>query len=90
MMSSNFTEKARDSISCAHDIACELGHRYIGSEHLLLGLIREGSGVAAKALESAGVTEEAAKERLVESIPAGMPLSLNTELSLTPRSKKIL
>lgn len=90
MLFSNFTEKARMALSHAHDIACELGQGYIGSEHLLLGLIREGSGVAAKALESAGVTEEAAKERLVESIPAGMPLSLNTELSLTPRSKKIL
>lgn len=90
MLFSNFTEKARMALSHAHDIACELGQGYIGSEHLLLGLIREGSGVAAKALESAGVTEEAAKEKLVESIPAGMPLSLNTELSLTPRSKKIL
>ena len=90
MLFSNFTEKARIALSHAHNIACELGHGYIGSEHLLLGLIREGSGVAAKALEEAGITEEAVKQKLVESIPAGMPLNQQTELSLTPRTKKIL
>lgn len=90
MLFSNFTEKARMALSHAHNIACELGHGYIGSEHLLLGLIREGSGVAAKALTNAGIMEEAATEKLVESIPQGVPLNLQTELSLTPRSKKIL
>ena len=90
MMFSNFTEKARDAISYAHDVACELGHRYIGSEHLLLGLIREGSGVAAKALEAANVSEEAVKEKLASFIETGTPLNPDTELSLTPRSKRIL
>ncbi len=90
MLFSNFTEKARMALSHAHDIACELGHGYIGSEHLLLGLAREGSGVAAKVLADNGITEEQLKEKLTESIPAGMPLSLQTELSLTPRSKKII
>jgi len=47
MLFSNFTEKARIAISEAHDAAAEMGHNYIGSEHLLMGLIREGSGVAA-------------------------------------------
>lgn len=51
MLFSNFTEKARIAISEAHDAAAEMGHNYIGSEHLLMGLIREGSGVAAKVLE---------------------------------------
>ena len=51
MLNSNFTEKARMAISLAHDAACEMGHGYIGSEHLLIGLIKEGSGVAAKELE---------------------------------------
>ena len=46
MLFSNFTEKARIAISEAHDAAAEMGHNYIGSEHLLMGLIREGSGVA--------------------------------------------
>ena len=74
----------------AHDIACELGHGYIGSEHLLLGLIREGSAVASKVLSDDNITEEAVTEKLSESIPKGAPLPLETELSLTPRSKKIL
>ena len=47
MLFSNFTEKARIAISKAHDCAAELGHNYIGSEHLLAGLAAEGSGVAA-------------------------------------------
>ena len=54
MLFSNFTEKARISIKEAHDSAIELGHNYIGSEHLLAGLLREGSGVAAKVLEKSG------------------------------------
>ena len=90
MLFSNFTEKARMALSHAHNIACELGHGYIGSEHILLGLAREGSGVAAKVLAENGITEEELREKLTESIPAGMPLSMQTELSLTPRSKKIL
>ena len=90
MLFSNFTEKARMALSHAHNIACELGHGYIGSAHILLGLVREGSGVAAKVLAENGITEEELREKLTESIPAGMPLSMQTELSLTPRSKKIL
>ncbi len=90
MMFSNFTEKARIALSYAHNIACELGHGYVGSEHLLLGLIREASGVAAKTLLEAGITEEKAIQKLVESIPKNTPISKNIELSLTPRSKKIL
>ena len=61
MLFSNFTEKARIAISEAHDAAAEMGHNYIGSEHLLMGLIREGSGVAAKVLEKNGVTAEKVK-----------------------------
>lgn len=90
MLFSNFTEKARTAIKYAHDAACELGHGYIGSEHLLLGLVKEGSGVAAKILAEAGINEKELKERLEEIIPSGMPLGMRTELSLTPRSKKIL
>ncbi|MBE7045327.1 MAG: ATP-dependent Clp protease ATP-binding subunit [Ruminococcaceae bacterium] len=89
-MFSNFTEKARTALGNAHDVACELGQQYVGSEHLLLGLIREGSGVAAKALSEAGVSEESLKKKLEEMIPSTEALPLETELSLTPRSKKIL
>ena len=67
-MFSNFTEKARAAISKAHDSACELGHYYVGSEHLLLGLIREGTGVAAKALLNSGINEETVIEKIREMI----------------------
>ena len=90
MMFSNFTEKARAAISNAHDSACELGHYYIGSEHLLLGLIREGTGVAAKALTDAGVNEEDVTEKINLLIGAKAPIDREVELSLTPRSKRIL
>ncbi len=90
MLFSNFTEKARISISEAHDAATEMGHNYIGSEHLLLGLIREGSGVAAKILEKGGITSEKVTEKISEYIGTGAPLPQQTELPLTPRSKRLL
>ena len=89
-MFTNFTEKARIAINNAHDLACELGHGYIGSEHLLLGILREGSGVGAKMLENAGVKEEAVLQKIKELMGTGVQLPKNTELALTPRSKRIL
>ena len=89
-MFSNFTEKARIAIQNAHDIACELGHAYIGSEHLLLGILTEGSGVGAKILENAGAKKEDLIKRIEDVMGRNMPLSKNTELALTPRSKRIL
>jgi len=89
-MFSNFTEKARIAINKAHDAACSMGHGYIGSEHLLLGIIDEGSGVGAKILENAGVKKEAIYDRIKELMGQNMPLPNNTELALTPRSKRIL
>ena len=90
MLFSNFTEKARISISEAHDAAAEMGHNYIGSEHLLLGLIREGSGVAAKVLEKNGITAEKVTEKINEYIGTAASLPQHTELPLTPRSKRLL
>lgn len=90
MLFSNFTEKARIAISEAHECAVELGHNYIGSEHLLAGLIREGSGVAAKALEKAGITENKVTDKIKEYIGSGTPLPKESELPLTPRTKRIL
>ncbi len=89
-MFSNFTEKARIAINKAHDAACELGHGYIGSEHLLLGIISEGSGVGAKILENAGTKKEVLFERIKELMGTNPPLGKGTELALTPRSKRIL
>lgn len=90
MLFSNFTEKARIAISEAHDAAAQMGHNYIGSEHLLLGLIREGSGVAAKILEESGLKSDAVTQKINEYIGTGAPLPQQTELPLTPRSKRIL
>lgn len=90
MLFSNFTERARIAISDAHDTACELGHRYIGSEHIVSGLIKEGSGVAAKLLEKDGITHEKVIEKIKELTGSAKPLPLETELALTPRTKRIL
>ena len=90
MTFSNFTEKARQAISNAHDIACEMGHYYIGSEHLLLGLIKEGTGVAAKALSEQDITEDKVTQKLKEMIGIKPSINSDTELALTPRSKRIL
>lgn len=90
MLFSNFTERARIAISEAHDTACALGHRYIGSEHLVAGLIKEGSGVAAKVLEKADITEEKVIEKITELTGSNDALSEETELPLTPRTKRIL
>ena len=89
-MFSNFTEKARIAIQNAHDIACELGHGYIGSEHLLLGILEEGTGVGAKILENAGAKKEVLLKKIEEAMGRNMPLPKDTELALTPRSKRIL
>ena len=90
MLFSNFTEKARISIKEAHDSAAEMGHNYIGSEHLLLGLVKEGSGVAAKVLEKNGVTADKIVQKIREYVGIGGALPENVELPLTPRSKRIL
>ncbi len=89
-MFSNFTEKARIAINNAHDAACGMGHGYIGSEHLLLGIIEEGTGVGAQILENAGVKKEVLEEKIRELMGSNTPLNVNTELALTPRSKRIL
>ena len=89
-MFSNFTEKARIALQNAHDAACEFGHGYIGSEHLLLGILEEGTGVGAKILENAGAKKEVLVKKIEEVMGRNMPLSKNTELALTPRSKRIL
>lgn len=90
MLFSNFTERARIAISEAHDTACELGHGYIGSEHIIAGLVKEGSGVAAKVLEKEGITLDDVIEKIKELTGSKEPISKETELSLTPRTKRIL
>lgn len=90
MLFSNFTERARIAISEAHDTACGLGHRYIGSEHIVAGLIKEGSGVAAKILEKNGINYDNVVEKIKELTGSAEPFSTETEIALTPRTKRIL
>ncbi len=74
-MFERFTDRARRVIVLAQQEARSLQHNYIGTEHLLLGLIREGDGVAAKALASQGVELKAARDQVVEMIGKGVRLA---------------
>ena len=86
---SNFTQKANNAVNLAMLQAASLGHTYIGSEHLLLGLLKEGSGVAFTALSKRGVTEDAMKAKLIQAVGKGVKSSL-TPNDFTPRCKHIL
>lgn len=84
-----FTEKANKALNLAIESAEEMRHNYVGTEHILYGLIKEGSGVAATALNECGVTEDALREKL-ESINGTMSLVELTPDDFTPRTKRVL
>ena len=84
-----FTQKANKALNLSIESAQNFGHDYIGTEHILLGLIKEGSGVAATALNECGVTEDALREKL-ESINGTMSLVELTPDDFTPRTKRVL
>lgn len=90
MLFSNFTERARIAISEAHDVACTFGHGYIGSEHIVAGLTKDTAGVAAQILEKGGITFEKVMVKIEELMGRKDELPKNTELGLTPRTKRIL
>ena len=90
MLFGNFTQRAQTAISEARLCAIEMGHPYIGSEHLLMGLIREGSGVAAKVLENAHLSTQKLDEVITKYVGKQTPLDPNAEIPFTPRSKRIL
>jgi ATP-dependent Clp protease ATP-binding subunit ClpC len=84
-----FTDRARRVLVLAQEEARLLNHNFLGTEHILLGLIHEGEGVAAKALESLGISLEAVREKVEETIgPAGTAAS--GAPPFTPRAKKVL
>ncbi|MEY2469001.1 MAG: ATP-dependent Clp protease ATP-binding subunit ClpC, partial [Actinomycetota bacterium] len=88
-MFERFTDRARRVLVLAQEEARLLNHNFIGTEHILLGLIHEGEGTAAKALESLGITLEAVREKVEETIgPAGA--STTGSPPFTPRAKKVL
>ncbi|MBK8459131.1 MAG: ATP-dependent Clp protease ATP-binding subunit [Micropruina sp.] len=88
-MFDRFTDRARRVIVLAQDEARMLNHNYIGTEHILLGLIHEGEGVAAKALESLGISLEAVREQVEEIIGQGQQAPTG-HIPFTPRAKKVL
>ncbi|MFR6390755.1 MAG: ATP-dependent Clp protease ATP-binding subunit [Bifidobacterium angulatum] len=88
-MFERFTDRARRVIVLAQEEARSLQHNYIGTEHLLLGLIREGEGVAAKALASKGVELEATRKQVIEMIGKGNASS-NGHIPFTSHAKQVL
>ncbi|MCY4458326.1 MAG: ATP-dependent Clp protease ATP-binding subunit, partial [Acidimicrobiaceae bacterium] len=88
-MFERFTDRARRVVVLAQEEARLLNHNYIGTEHILLGLIHEGEGVAAKALESLGISLEAVRNKVQEIIGQGSS-SPSGHIPFTPRAKKVL
>ena len=88
-MFERFTDRARRVIVLAQEEARMLSHGYIGTEHLLLGLIHEGGGVSGAALESLSITLDDARAQVVAIVPRGQE-PLSGHIPFTPRAKKIL
>ncbi|MDA3002557.1 MAG: AAA family ATPase, partial [Actinomycetota bacterium] len=88
-MFERFTDRARRVVVLAQEEAKMLNHNYIGTEHILLGLIHEGEGVAAKALESLEISLEAVREQVQEIIGQGQQAPTG-HIPFTPRAKKVL
>jgi ATP-dependent Clp protease ATP-binding subunit ClpA len=88
-MFERFTDRARRVVVLAQEEARMLNHNYVGTEHILLGLIHEGEGVAAKALESLGISLEAVRQQVEEIIGRGQQAP-SGHIPFTPRAKKVL
>ena len=87
-MIDRFTAKAREAVSIAVNVAETLGHNYVGTEHLLIGLLHEGSGVAAKVLAESGVREEKVMElvsQLLLLLASGHHASISAAVSFSQR-----
>jgi ATP-dependent Clp protease ATP-binding subunit ClpC len=84
-----FTDRARRAVVLAHEEARMLNHNYIGTEHILLGLIRECDGVVGRALESLGISLEAVRQQVEEIIGQGQPTP-SGHIPFTPQAKKVL
>ncbi|HEV2130735.1 MAG TPA: ATP-dependent Clp protease ATP-binding subunit, partial [Longimicrobiaceae bacterium] len=89
-MNYNFTDRVRKVLAMAREEAIRLQHDYVGTEHILLGLIREGEGVAAAVLTNLSVDLEQIQERIEESVRRGKATIALGELPYTSRAKKVL
>lgn len=85
----SFTQKANDVLNLAIKAAENFGHNYVGTEHILLGLLKEGTGASALLLNEKGVTLQKIEELMKENIGVGMPTNLSPE-DFTPRSKRVI
>jgi hypothetical protein len=88
-MFQRFTHRARSAVKLAQEAARDLGHDRIGTEHVLLGLLMEGEGIAARALAAVGVEQEAVRAQVVELVGSGSG-SPTGHIPFAPRSKKVL
>lgn len=88
-MTYKFTARAEKALELANELAIELGHNYIGTEHLLYGLVKEGNGIANKVLESQNINEEAIIQKVEELIGTGERLESKT-IGFTPRTKRVI
>ena len=89
-MFERFTDRARRVVVLAQEEARTLNHNYIGTEHILLGLLREGDGVAARVLQRIGVSSEAVRDKVTSIIGLGAEAAPTGHIPFTPRSKKVL
>ena len=87
-MTYKFTNRAKKAIEMANELAMELGHSYIGTEHILYGLAKEGSGVASKVLENQGITPEEIIDKIIELVGHEPPIE--STLGFTPRTKRVI
>lgn len=88
-MYGRFTEKAEKAINYAQESAMQLGHNYVGTEHLLLGLAKEGTGIAARVLQGQGVTEDKVLNEIEQLVGRGKEVG-QQPLGFTPRTKRVL
>ncbi|HQL02394.1 MAG: Negative regulator of genetic competence ClpC/MecB [Synergistetes bacterium ADurb.Bin155] len=85
-----FTERSKKVIQLAHREALRMGHDLIGTEHILMGLVAEGDGVAARILQSSGITLEGLRDAVEQFVGRGDQKSKPVDLPLSPRAKKVL
>ena len=89
MNENKFTPTAEEALRLAQEAAGELGHGYVGTEHLLLGLMREDEGLAHTVLTEAGLTDDLLTEMVRKSVGSGLPGG-NPAQGLTPRAKHVV
>src|SRR5215469_401079 len=87
----NFTERVRKVLAMAREEAARLHHEYVGTEHILLGLIREGEGVAAAVLQNMQVDLDEVQQKIEDTVKKGKAQqTTGPDLPYTPRAKKVL